>query len=181
MRGSTPTAAAGSTPAGSCRARPSTGRVVRGQDEWLVAIPGLLPAYITVEAYRANRARLAANAARAETPGVVRAGSALLSGLARCGRCGRRMTVRYHVRGQTTKPSMSAPDSCRFGWLKITDKKLRQAVMDFAGDSRHANPWAAHLDNQARTPRTPPPPCRAHPGPSVAAGHLALLARRRGL
>src|SRR5512132_2678651 len=84
--------------------RPSTGRVVRAEQEWLVAIPGLLPAYITVEAYHANRARLAANAARAETPGVVRAGSALLSGLARCGRCGRRMTVRYHVRAQTTQP-----------------------------------------------------------------------------
>src|SRR6266540_3778648 len=84
--------------------RPSTGRVVRGQDEWLVAIPGVLPAYITVEQYQANLARLAANAARAEQPGVVRAGSALLSGLARCGRCGRRMTVRYHVRGQATQP-----------------------------------------------------------------------------
>jgi DNA invertase Pin-like site-specific DNA recombinase len=84
--------------------RPSTGRVVRAADEWLVAIPGVLPAYITVEAYHANLARLAANAARAETPGVVRAGSALLSGLARCGRCGRRMTVRYHVRGQATQP-----------------------------------------------------------------------------
>jgi DNA invertase Pin-like site-specific DNA recombinase len=84
--------------------RPSTGRVVRGPDEWLVAIPGVLPAYITVEAYHANLARLAANAARAETPGVARAGSALLSGLARCGRCGRRMTVRYHLRGGTTRP-----------------------------------------------------------------------------
>jgi DNA invertase Pin-like site-specific DNA recombinase len=84
--------------------RPSTGRVVRAPDEWLVQIPGVLPAYITVEAYHANLARLAANAARAETPGVVRAGSALLSGLARCGRCGRRMTVRYHVRDQTTQP-----------------------------------------------------------------------------
>jgi DNA invertase Pin-like site-specific DNA recombinase len=60
--------------------RPSTGRVVRDADQWLVAIPGALPAYVTVEAYHANLARLAANAARAETPGVVRAGSALLSG-----------------------------------------------------------------------------------------------------
>jgi DNA invertase Pin-like site-specific DNA recombinase len=84
--------------------RPSTGRVVRSPDQWLVAIPGVLPAYITVEAYHANLARLAANAARADQPGVVRAGSALLSGLARCGRCGRRMTVRYHVRGQATQP-----------------------------------------------------------------------------
>jgi transposase len=30
------------------------------------------------------------------------------------------------------------------------DKKLRNAVMDFAGDSRHANAWAAHIYNQAR-------------------------------
>lgn len=29
------------------------------------------------------------------------------------------------------------------------DKKLRNAVMDFAGDSRRANPWAAHIYNQA--------------------------------
>ncbi len=84
--------------------RPSTGRVVRGPDEWLVLLPGVLPAYITEERYRANLARLAANAARAEQPGAVRAGSALLSGLARCGRCGRRMTVRYHVRDGTTQP-----------------------------------------------------------------------------
>jgi DNA invertase Pin-like site-specific DNA recombinase len=84
--------------------RPSTGRVVRAPDQWLVAIPGVLPAYVTVEQYQANLARLAANAARAETPGVARAGSALLSGLARCGRCGRRMTVRYHLRGGTTQP-----------------------------------------------------------------------------
>src|ERR687897_2186318 len=83
--------------------RPCTGRVVRPPAQWLVAIPGVRPAYITVKQYQANLARLAANAARAEAPGVVRAGSALLSGLARCGRCGRRMTVRYHLRAQTTQ------------------------------------------------------------------------------
>ncbi|MCX4403485.1 MULTISPECIES: recombinase family protein [unclassified Streptomyces] len=84
--------------------RPSTGRVVRGEDEWLVFIPDALPAYITVEQYRANLARLAANAARAETPGTVRSGPALLAGLVRCGRCGKRMTVRYHQQAGSTRP-----------------------------------------------------------------------------
>jgi transposase len=35
-----------------------------------------------------------------------------------------------------------------FRWA--VDKQLRYAVCDFAGDSRHANPWAAHLYANAR-------------------------------
>jgi transposase len=35
-----------------------------------------------------------------------------------------------------------------FRWA--CDKQLRDAVTDFAGDSRRASPWAAHLYNQAR-------------------------------
>jgi hypothetical protein len=77
--------------------RPSTGRVVKDTSEWLVLLPGRLPAYITPEEYEANVARMAANRQAAATPGPARDGSALLSGLLRCGRCGgHRMTVRYH-------------------------------------------------------------------------------------
>ena len=76
--------------------RPSTGRVVRDSSEWLVLLPGRLPAYITPEQYEANVARMTANRQTAATPGAPRDGSALLSGLLRCGRCGgHRMTVRY--------------------------------------------------------------------------------------
>jgi hypothetical protein len=71
--------------------------VVKDASEWLVLLPGRLPAYITAEEYEANVARMAANRQTAATPGAPRDGSALLSGLLRCGRCGgHRMTVRYH-------------------------------------------------------------------------------------
>jgi len=77
--------------------RPSTGRVVKDASEWLVLLPGRLPAYITPEQYEANVARMAANRQTAAAPGAPRDGPALLSGLLRCGRCGgHRMTVRYH-------------------------------------------------------------------------------------
>jgi transposase len=39
--------------------------------------------------------------------------------------------------------------SVGFRWA--CDKQLRDAVTDFAGDSRHANPWAADLYDRART------------------------------
>ena len=35
------------------------------------------------------------------------------------------------------------------GFRWACDKQLRDAVCDFAGDSRHANPWAADLYNRA--------------------------------
>ncbi len=77
--------------------RPDTGKVVKPAGEWLVMLPGRLPAYICEEEYRANLARLAANQQTAESPGAPRNGQALLSGLLRCGLCGgHRMAVSYH-------------------------------------------------------------------------------------
>jgi len=48
--------------------------------QWLVRVEGALPAYISVEQYERNQARLAANRARAESPGAPREGPALLGG-----------------------------------------------------------------------------------------------------
>ena len=75
--------------------RPYSGktRVERGQ--WLVFLPGILPSYISVEHYERNMRRMDANRSRAQGMGAVRDGPALLAGLVRCGRCGRKMTVRY--------------------------------------------------------------------------------------
>jgi hypothetical protein len=54
-----------------------------------------MPAYITWERFEANQERLRANRARHDAAGAPRGGGALLGGLLSCGRCGRRMAVRY--------------------------------------------------------------------------------------
>jgi DNA invertase Pin-like site-specific DNA recombinase len=85
--------------------RPCTGRVRVGRDGWLVYLPGVLPAYISIEQYERNMQRLDANRSRAQSLGAVRDGPALLAGLVICGRCGTKMTVRYQRgRGGTLHP-----------------------------------------------------------------------------
>ncbi len=71
------------------------------QDKWQVFLPGHGQGYITWEEYEANQRRLRANGLafgadrRASPP---REGTALLQGIIICGKCGNRMTMRYHER-----------------------------------------------------------------------------------
>jgi DNA invertase Pin-like site-specific DNA recombinase len=86
-------------PAG--QGRNQTRRLRLPRDEWISFIPGAHPGYITLEQHDANLARLAANAAahgRDRAGGPPREGTALLQGVIICGRCGLRMTIRYHHR-----------------------------------------------------------------------------------
>ena len=78
------------------------------REEWISFIPGTHPGYITLEQWEANIARLAANAAahgRDRAAGPPREGPALLQGIITCGRCGGRMTIRYHARGGKDLPT----------------------------------------------------------------------------
>ena len=78
------------------------------REEWISFIPGTHPGYITLEQQEANLARLAANAAahgRDRAAGPPREGPALLQGIITCGRCGGRMTIRYHARGGKDLPT----------------------------------------------------------------------------
>jgi DNA invertase Pin-like site-specific DNA recombinase len=65
------------------------------REEWHVCIEGHHPGYITFERYLTNQERLRANwrPPRGEGGGAAREGRALLQGLIRCGRCGRKMQV----------------------------------------------------------------------------------------
>ncbi len=65
-------------------------------EQWSVCIPGHHPGYVGWDEYLETRERLRANVRpRGEGGGAAREGAALLQGLIRCGRCGRKMQVGY--------------------------------------------------------------------------------------
>jgi DNA invertase Pin-like site-specific DNA recombinase len=65
--------------------------------DWEVVLPGHHEGFITWERYERLQVELRANwrPPRSEGGGAVREGTALLQGLVRCGRCGRKMMVAY--------------------------------------------------------------------------------------
>jgi DNA invertase Pin-like site-specific DNA recombinase len=78
---------------------------VKPREQWTTVIEEAHPGYLSFAQFLANQDVLAANAAaRGEDrrAGPPREGPALLQGLLVCGRCGRRMTVRYHSRADAT-------------------------------------------------------------------------------
>jgi DNA invertase Pin-like site-specific DNA recombinase len=79
------------------RIRRGASRRYRPQAEWEVLIVDHHAGYIRWAEYLENRAIMARNVARreSESAGAVKRGPALLSGLLRCGRCGRKLHVGY--------------------------------------------------------------------------------------
>lgn len=77
--------------------------------DWQVLIVDHHKGFIDWETYETNQARLAANTRPRphDAGGAVREGAALLQGLARCGRCGRRLRVCYQ--GRTSSPAYYCP------------------------------------------------------------------------
>jgi DNA invertase Pin-like site-specific DNA recombinase len=71
------------------------------KEEWDTLIPGAHAGYLSWEDYEQNQRRLHESAqamGRDRRRSPAREGPALLQGLILCGRCGERMTVRYHSR-----------------------------------------------------------------------------------
>lgn len=69
------------------------------RQDWTTFLPGAHPGYISWEQFEENQKRLRQNAQAYSTErkkSPPREGPALLQGMVLCGRCGGRMTVRYH-------------------------------------------------------------------------------------
>jgi excisionase family DNA binding protein len=105
------------------------------QDQWAVLIPNHHPGFIDWASFEMNQARLASNChpGPQQVGGAVREGSALLQGLASCGRCGRRLRVYYQ--GKNSTPGYYCANSQAFNgrgiWcLRVGGVRVDQAVVE---------------------------------------------------
>ena len=110
------------------------------REEWTL-IPDSHPGYLTFEQYEQNLRTLQTNATAHgtdRTSGPAREGTALLQGLAICGRCGHRMTVRYHTRKGAHVPDyqcvreniQTARDKCQVIPGAGVDAAISQLLLD---------------------------------------------------
>ena len=85
-------------------------------EQWRVLLKDRLPAYITWDQYLKNREQIKQNRNGPESPGVPRAGLALLPGVLICGNCGRHMQADYHGNGL-------AQYSCNRHYVEATEPR----------------------------------------------------------
>ncbi|WP_136245445.1 recombinase family protein [Mycobacterium intracellulare] len=85
------------------------------REQWIALIRDAHPGYISWDPYETNQRLLLGNATAHgsdRAAGPAREGTALLQGLAICGRCGRRMTVRSHPRRGVEVPDYQCQNRC---------------------------------------------------------------------
>jgi Recombinase zinc beta ribbon domain len=82
------------------------------RERWLALIPNAHEGYVNWEEFERIQQMIRENGMSAEEPGAAKHGPALLAGLLRCRRCGRKLTVRY-----TGSRHDVLRYACNRGWL----------------------------------------------------------------
>jgi hypothetical protein len=158
------------------------------REQWIALIRDAHPGYISWDTYETNQRLLLANAT-AHGPdraaGPAREGSALLQGLAICGRCGRRMTVRYHTRRGVEVPDYQCMNRCiQDGGQRcqtIPGGVVDQAVASLLLEALTPHALEVALTVQAELDTRAAEADALRRGHVVRARHRADLARRRYL
>jgi hypothetical protein len=73
------------------------------QEEWHAFIPDHHDGYVSRETFDRIQRQITANRRGAPGPGAPREGTSLMAGLVLCGRCGRKMSVRYAKQGRVLR------------------------------------------------------------------------------
>lgn len=100
------------------------------KEDWKVFLPGHHQAYISWDDFEENQKQLDSNRTNSERCGPTREGAALLTGVLLCGKCGRRMTVRYTGTGGI-RPSYECVGRWEHG-NKATCSSVPAEVLDRA-------------------------------------------------
>jgi len=103
--------------------------------EWSVLLPEHHPGYIDWATFQANQTRIDANVHPQphQAGGAVREGAALLQGLARCGKCGRRLHTHYTGRNASPGYHCSGKDIVQgrgVYYLNVGGVQIDQAVVE---------------------------------------------------
>jgi DNA invertase Pin-like site-specific DNA recombinase len=106
-----------------------TGPRRKPREEWLALQPGAHEGYIDWDRAEAIRKMVSDNVPAAGTRGAPKHGSALLAGLLRCHRCGRKLTIQYTgAKGQIPRYACvrgrldyGEPSCIAFGGLRVDD------------------------------------------------------------
>ena len=133
----------------------TTRRQKRLPEEWTVCLRDHHEGYITWDEYLQTQRILEANVSRRSTPqaGAAKRGAALLSGLLRCGRCGRMLGVAYSGnRGQVPRYACHGGRVNRgaAACLSVGSLRVDQAVVDQVLDAIQPAGLQAALDTMER-------------------------------
>jgi DNA invertase Pin-like site-specific DNA recombinase len=133
----------------------TTRRRKRLPEEWTVCLRDHHEGYITWDEYLQTQRILEANVSRRSTPqaGAAKRGAAMLSGLLRCGRCGRMLGVAYSGnRGQVPRYACHGGRVNRgaAACLSVGSLRVDQAVVDQVLDAIQPAGLQAALDTMER-------------------------------
>lgn len=115
---------------------PKTRQKSQTMEDWDVLIHDHHPAYISWKDYLKIQQQIEKNASppKYQVSQVAREGSALLQGLARCGKCGRSMHISYHGQGTQSYPyyicNMAHRSFCDGYCQSIGGRRIDQAVAE---------------------------------------------------
>ncbi|NQU62946.1 MAG: recombinase family protein [SAR324 cluster bacterium] len=103
------------------------------QDQWHTLIKSAHEGYISFQEYEENQERLQKNRIKNSGPNYPpREGNALLQGIVFCGKCGRKMTVRYTKQADGLKPRYECPGQghifCEPTCQSIAGRSIDEAI-----------------------------------------------------
>ncbi len=125
-------------------------RCRKARAEWIALKPGAHEGYVSWERFEAIRAMVSSNVPTSRHHGAPKHGDALLAGLIRCRRCGRKLTLRYtgaqhHIpRYSCTRgwADNGEPRCIAFGGLRVDDA-IEEALLGVVGPAAVAASMAA--------------------------------------